>query len=326
MLYPLKFNPILKERIWGGRRLIEEYGKKPSGSMEKPYGESWELSAVQDNVSTVMNGFLAGNSLQELIEVYMGDLVGDRVYRQFGLEFPLLIKLIDTADYLSIQVHPDDAMANRLHGANGKTEMWYVLDSGKDSWIITGFAKELAKSEYFDVLAKGTLSQYLRYELVEKDDFFYIPAGRVHAIGKGVTLIEIQQTSDITYRIYDWDRVDEKGKSRELHTKLAVEAIDFSVTPETKVNKKCEINVSNEIVHSPFFKTNHLSINRSMNRDFFKLDSFVVYFCSEGKVSLETSSHEDFTLSKGELALVPAALENITLTPMNEAKILEIYY
>jgi mannose-6-phosphate isomerase len=326
MLYPLKFKPILKERIWGGTRLIDKYGKKPLSESSVPFGECWELSGVQDSISVVTNGFLAGNTLDELIEVYMGDLVGDKVYQEFGLEFPLLIKLIDTADYLSIQVHPDNEMASQLHHAYGKSEMWYILESEKDSWIITGFKKQIDKKNFSDIISNGTLKQYLRFENVSKDDYFFIPAGRVHAIGKGIMLIEIQQSSDITYRIYDWDRVDEKGKSRELHTNLAKDAIDFSIASDTRMHKKIELNTTQELVSCPFFKTNRLVLSNKIERDFNRLNSFIIYLCLEGDVELIANNKDIVNLTNGELALIPAVLENVALAPRKEAKLLEIYY
>jgi mannose-6-phosphate isomerase len=317
---------MLKERIWGGTRLIDKYGKKPLNEASVSYGESWELSGVQDNISVVTNGFLAGNTLEELIEVYMGDLVGDKVYQEFGIGFPLLIKLIDTADYLSIQVHPDNEMAAQLHQAYGKTEMWYILDCEKDSWIITGFKDEIVKENFSEIISNGTLKQYLRFENVSKDDFFFMPAGRVHAIGKGIMLVEIQQSSDITYRIYDWDRVNDKGKSRELHTHLAIDAIDFSIVMDTKIHKGIELNTSQELVSCPFFKTNRLVLNKRIERDFSKLNSFIIYLCFEGEVELITFNNDNVTLNKGELALIPAVLENMALAPRKNAKLLEIYY
>ena len=209
MLYPLKFKPILKEKIWGGRRLGEKLGKRlPAGRV---VGESWELSGLDGNRSVVRNGPLKGNDLEELIEVYMGELVGDRVYERFGLQFPLLIKYLDVQQPLSVQVHPNDDLAAERHGSYGKTEMWYVIDSEKDAELCLGFNRPVTKEEYLRHVADGTLADILARVPVKPDNAYFIPAGAIHAIGKGILIAEIQQTSDITYRVFDWNRVDKNG-------------------------------------------------------------------------------------------------------------------
>ncbi|HER08916.1 MAG TPA: mannose-6-phosphate isomerase, partial [Bacteroides sp.] len=201
-LYPLKFKPILKDKIWGGSRLREVLGKEASDRA----GESWEISGVSGDISVVENGFLAGNDLTELVEVYMGDLVGEHIYEQFGLEFPLLIKFIDANDFLSIQVHPGDELARERHNSFGKTEMWYIVEAEADGQLIAGFNREMDRDTYLEHLQRGTLKEIVNFERVKKGDIYYMPSGRIHAIGAGVLLAEIQQTSDVTYRIYDWDR------------------------------------------------------------------------------------------------------------------------
>ncbi|MEG2756019.1 MAG: type I phosphomannose isomerase catalytic subunit, partial [Mucinivorans sp.] len=209
MLYPLKFKPLYKERIWGGRELETTFGKKlPSG---KVIGESWELSAVAGDVSVVSNGKLKGNNLQELIEIYMGDLVGENVYDRFGDEFPLLIKLIDAQDFLSIQVHPNDELSRQRHNAYGKTEMWYVIDHKPGAELFLGFNQEMTREKYIDYLNLGKLDELLTRYKVSKNSAYFIPAGAIHAIGKGILIAEIQQTSDITYRVFDFNRVDANG-------------------------------------------------------------------------------------------------------------------
>jgi len=223
-LYPIKFQPILKDKIWGGPRLKDILNKSTESDK---CGESWEISSVQGNLSIVRNGFLTGNNLQELIEVYMGDLVGDKIYSLFGIEFPLLIKFIDANDILSVQVHPDDELARVRHDAYGKTEMWYIIDAEENAELIAGFNRDLNRETYIRHLQGKTLKEILNFEKVRKGDVFFTPAGRVHAVGAGILLAEIQQTSDITYRIYDWERVDDKGNPRELHTELALDALDF---------------------------------------------------------------------------------------------------
>ncbi|MCF6358465.1 MAG: class I mannose-6-phosphate isomerase, partial [Draconibacterium sp.] len=231
-LYPLKFKPILLDKIWGGDRintiLNKDLGELPN------CGESWEISGVEGNISLVENGFLAGNNLQEIIEIYMGDLVGDSVFKKFGEEFPLLIKFIDAQQDLSIQVHPNDELSKKRHNAYGKTEMWYIIDAKEDALINSGFEGEVTKEQYLKYVEKGNLTDLLHFDKVVEGDVFFIPAGRVHAIGKGVLVAEIQQTSDVTYRIFDYNRKDDKGNLRELHTKLAVDAIDFSYLEEYK--------------------------------------------------------------------------------------------
>ena len=231
MLYPLKFHPILKKKIWGGERLAYKSEKH-----EESIGESWEISAVEDNISVVSNGILADNDLQELIEVYMGDLVGDHIYEKFGIEFPLLIKYIDANDDLSIQVHPDDKTAKERHNAYGKTEMWYIVDAEKDASLVLGFNHEIDKATYLQALHHNKLMDLLNVQKVKKGESFFIPAGLVHAIGKGCLIAEIQQTSDITYRIYDYNRKDANGNTRELHTDLATDVIDYSYQPQHRVN------------------------------------------------------------------------------------------
>ncbi len=237
-LYPLRFEPILKEKIWGGSSLAEHYGKK-AGNL-KNIGESWEISAVSENLSVISNGFLAGNNIEEIIEVYMGDITGESVFEKFGNEFPLLIKLIEARDDLSVQVHPGNELAKERHNAFGKTEMWYILQSEKNAKIYTGFSKPVTRDSYINALKNNTVTDILNIERAYPGDTFFTPAGRIHAIGAGIVLAEIQQTSDITYRIYDWDRKDNTGKSRELHTDLALEAIDFNASGKNKIKKELQ--------------------------------------------------------------------------------------
>ena len=218
MLYPLKFKPFFKEKIWGGNK-IKSLLHRPVTNMTH-CGESWEISAIEDNVSVVANGFFADNNdLNELIEVYMGELLGDKVYDKYGLGFPLLVKFIDATDDLSVQVHPDDKLAKERYGMNGKTEMWYVIQADEGAGLYVGFKEGVTRDQYWDAVDAGTVDQLLRFYPVKKGELYFIPAGTVHAIGKGVLLAEIQQPSDVTYRIFDWNRVDENGNSRELHVK-----------------------------------------------------------------------------------------------------------
>ncbi|NVO09683.1 MAG: class I mannose-6-phosphate isomerase [Bacteroidales bacterium] len=324
MLYPLKFEPIYKEYIWGGAKLKNKLNKKIPPSISR-CAESWEISSIQENLSVVSNGFLAGNNLQEIIEIYMGDIVGDKVYSKFGNEFPLLIKLIDATDTLSIQVHPNDEVAKKRHHAFGKTEMWYILESEPNSQIITGFNRNVAKKEYQEHLINHTLKDILNVEQAFKDDIFFLPSGRIHAIGKGILLAEIQQTSDITYRIFDWDRVDKNGNPRELHADLALDVIDFNKYDNYKLTKPIEKNESTELVNSVFFDVNRLSFDKSIEKDYHLLDSFVIYLCIEGELDIVYGEKASEHLVKGETVLIPADLKIVSLNPLKSATILEIF-
>ncbi|MFA9371293.1 MAG: type I phosphomannose isomerase catalytic subunit [Labilibaculum antarcticum] len=321
-LYPLKFTPILKDKIWGGSKLKTVLNKDFSPLPNA--GESWEISGVEGDISVVSNGFLAGNDLEELIEIYMGDLVGDKVYENFGIEFPLLIKFIDANDVLSIQVHPDDELSKERHNAYGKTEMWYVIEADKGSELIVGFNQDISKEEYLAKLEEGKLEDILNNAPVKEGSCFFIPAGRVHAIGKGILLAEIQQTSDVTYRIYDFNRTDDAGNPRELHTELAVDAIDYSYEKKYETTYETEINKASELVRCPYFTTNILEFDQPVEKDYLELDSFVIYMCLEG--DLEINYGEDsLSVAKGESVLIPATINNLTLTPKSKTKILEIY-
>ncbi len=321
-LYPLKFNPIYKEKIWGGKKLHSILNKNVEDI--KKCGESWEISGVQENLSIVSNGYLAGNNLEELIEIYMGDLVGDKVFKKFGIEFPLLIKYIDANDVLSIQVHPDDKLAKKRHNAYGKTEMWYIIQADKKSEIITGFRKKVNKSTYLDHLKNKSLADILNFEQANESDVFFIPSGRVHATGKGILLAEIQQTSDITYRIYDWDRKDDLGKNRELHTELALDAIDYCFYDNYKTNYNEMLNETSLLIHCDYFITNLLHFDQPIKKDYDFLDSFVIYMVLQGEFRINFNN-DSAHVKLGESVLLPASLENITLHPLKESRILEVY-
>jgi mannose-6-phosphate isomerase len=321
-LYPFKFETVLKEKVWGGSALVSRYNKKSSGSLK--IGESWELSAVSDNQSVISNGFLEGNNIEELIEVYMGDITGDTVYEKFGNEFPLLIKLIEAREDLSIQVHPGNDMARERHNAYGKTEMWYILESEKGAKIYTGFIEGVTKEMYEEALRKGTLPDLLNVESPEAGDVFFTPAGTIHAIGAGTVLAEIQQTSDITYRIFDWNRKNSGKVKRELHTDLALDALDFSASAPNKIRKKPELNRSENLVSCEFFSTNILHFNKQVHKEYFLIDSFVVYICIEGEFRIRWDEFCE-TMLKGETCLLPAMIKKVILEPVEEAKLLEVY-
>ena len=322
ILYPLKFKPILKEKIWGGNKLNTILEKNLPHN--KKIGESWEISGVKDNISVVSNGQLAGNNLQELVEIYMGDLVGDKVFEKFGIVFPLLVKFIDANKVLSIQVHPDDELARKRHNAYGKTEMWYIIQADKDSEIITGFKQEINKEQYQKYFREGYLNQILNIEKAKTGEVFFIPAGRIHATGKGILLAEIQQTSDITYRIYDWDRKNKDGNSRELHTELALDAIDFSAYKNYKTHYKKTKNQLVSIAECKYFHTNILDFNKPIEKDYSLIDSFIIIMCLKGNLLIHNKNNNE-QVNSGETVLVPASLDNVIFEPLGESIILEVF-
>jgi mannose-6-phosphate isomerase len=317
----MKFRPLFKDKIWGGDRIKTVLGMK---YLLPNCGEAWVLSGVPGNETTVTNGFLKGNELNELVEVYMEDLVGEVAYERYGNEFPLLIKFIDSNDSLSVQVHPDDMLASKRGIGNGKSEMWYILEAEPEAEIINGFNRKLDIETYLDFLGKNNLIEILNFEKAHKGDVFYIPAGRVHALGPGILLAEIQQTSDITYRIYDWGRVDEKGNARELHQELALEAIDFNLPDSYSTKYRKVVNQTESLVSTPHFTTQILSFDKAIRKDYSELDSFVIYVCVDGKLTVEWRSSPE-VLKKGEVLLIPAMAEKVLLSPLMESRILEVF-
>lgn len=326
MLYPLKFRPIYKERIWGGQMLEHALGKKslPSG---KIVGESWELCGMPGDSSVVSEGPLKGNSLAELVEIYMGDLVGEGVYDLFGDEFPLLIKFIDAKENLSIQVHPSDKVALERHDSMGKTEMWYVVDAEKGAQIMIGFDHNITPQEYTEAIEQGTLDSLITKFDVVPGQTFYIPAGAVHAICKGVLVAEIQQTSDITYRIFDWNRTDDKGKHRELHTSQALDVMDFShhSSQYYLTQPQRTINNTHTLRNCKYFNSSltQLDGSQELERIYEMIDSFVVYICIEGKLKISIQGQTDTTINRGETVLIPAIFDSVTLS--GKGKIIETY-
>ncbi len=297
---------------------------KKSGNPGLKYGESWELSAVSDNLSIIKNGFLAGNNIEELIEVYMGDLVGDTVYEKFGIEFPLLIKLIESESDLSLQVHPNNELALKRHNAYGKTEMWYIMEAKNNARIYTGFKKKTSREEYLNAVKNKDVASLIHIENCSPGDVFLNPSGRIHAIGAGLVLVEIQQTSDITYRLSDWGRLDDSGKSRELHTDLATDAIDFDSVDSLKSSAIININSSANIAECEFFTTNLQWIDRAVMKNYESIDSFIIYICVEGSFNVRWNKNSE-EISLGETVLIPATLRELTLEPTPEAKLLEVY-
>jgi mannose-6-phosphate isomerase len=322
-LYPFKFEPILRDKIWGGNALANLYNKK-QGNLPN-IGESWEISGVQDNLSVVSNGFLAGNNIEELIEVYMGDITGDPIYEKFGNEFPLLIKFIEAREDLSVQVHPGDAMAKERHNAYGKTEMWYILESHNNAKIYTGFREGITKEMYEDAIRKGNLTDLLNAEKALKGDTFFTPAGRIHAIGAGTVLVEIQQTSDITYRISDWNRQAPGSAKRELHLDLALDAIDFSETEKRKkIKKEPKLNETQNLVNCDYFNTNLLLFNKRIIKEYFFHDSFVIYICLDGEFLIHCDGSSE-RVARGETILLPAMIREVALEPAGQSQLLEVF-
>ena len=319
-LYPLKFEPILKNKLWGGEKLGSILDK-PIGD-RKDCGESWEISGVEGDVSIVANGQLRGTSLVELIQRFKGNLIGTSVYQKFGNTFPLLIKFIDANDDLSIQVHPDDKLAQTRHNSFGKTEMWYVVNADERASLISGFNRPTNKKEYLQAFESGKLSSILNKEEVYKDDVFFLPAGRVHTIGKGLLIAEIQQTSDITYRIYDFDRVDSEGKQRELHVEEALDAIDFTFYDEYKTSYD-KNSVETELVKSSYFITNRLVLDQLTHRDYSRYDSCIILMCLEGQGDIK---HNEGSVSYnlGDSILVPNAISTIDIAPKKVSTFLEV--
>ena len=319
-LYPIKFIPILKEKIWGGTKLKKVLNKKsPNNSI----GESWELSGVSGDISIVSNGFLEGKSLNQIIETYKDKFVGHNVYKKFGDVFPLLFKFIDAQEDLSIQLHPNDDIAQKRHNSFGKTEMWYVVDADIESRLIVGFNDNYSKELFVKKLKSNRLIDMLNTIQIKKNDSFFIEGGTVHAIGKGSLIAEIQQTSHITYRLFDWNRKDSFGNHRELHTELALDAIDFTKKTNGKVEYSLDINKRTNLVDCIYFTTNKIIVNSIYNLNMQELDSFVVYMCIEGNVLVSVEKQKE-ELKKGETIIIPAASKFVELSSDN-AELLEVY-
>lgn len=329
MLYPLKFMPLYKNVIWGGNRLKKygfNYDPLPN------CGEVWALSSVEGHESVIANGFLAENTLNEAIEIYMGDLVGDKVFARYGTEFPLLVKMIDAAKDLSVQVHPDDELAQERGMARGKTEMWYVVEAEPGSRLISGFNRDTTPEEYTAALNSGHLMELLHSEEPKPSDVYFIPAGRVHALGAGLMVAEIQQTSDCTYRIYDYDRVDSNGKKRQLHTAEAQDAIDFSaIQGHASTRYQAQPNKTTTVAACPYFITRIIPLESPIRKNLEDVDCFVIYMCVSGMAAVKAMD-TIVPLHVGECVLVPASADSVELfcdntlagAPGSETKLLEV--
>lgn len=319
MIHPLKFRPILKERLWGGTKLKEVFGKPIESDIT---GESWELSTVKGDISVVANGSLEGKSLQDLIDSNAEELLGKSVVERFGKEFPILIKFIDAKQDLSIQLHPNDALAKERHDSFGKTEMWYIMDADPKAELIVGFNKDVTKEEYAESIDNDTLLDLLNYEEVKEGDTFFINTGKIHAIGAGVMLAEIQQTSDVTYRVFDFNRKDKEGNLRELHTDLALDAVDYEKKDDFIVSYDKAKNEVNTMVDCPYFKTNFIELTENLDLDTTQRDSFTIFMCVGGKAKISTAVGE-VSIKSGETALLPASTQKISLQSTG-AKLLEV--
>ena len=315
----IKFQPILKDKIWGGEKLKNVLNKE---SDRKDVGESWEISDVKGDTSVVINGDLKGKNLQQLISEFKADLVGEKIYKHFGDKFPLLIKFIDAKEALSIQLHPHDNLAKKRHNSFGKTEMWYVMDANKGANLIVGFNKDVTKDEYAKSIENDTLLDLMNYETVSEGDTFFINTGKIHAIGAGVLLAEIQQTSDVTYRVFDFNRRDKNGNLRELHTEQALDAIDYEKKDDFKVGYNDTKDSVNTMVDCPYFKTNFIELTQDLDQNVSQRDSFTIYMCVGGKAVISNENGEA-AIHKGETILVPAISNSIKITSSG-AKLLEV--
>ena len=314
--YPLTFTPILKDRIWGGTKL-KTYLNKPIVS--ETTGESWEISTVPGDISVVNNGVLKGKNINEIIDLYSEDILGKSVITRFGKQFPLLFKFIDAKEDLSIQLHPNDALAKERHNSFGKTEMWYVMQADESARLVVGFKKNSNQEEYLSHLENKNLVALLNESPVKKGDVFFLETGTIHAIGAGVVVAEIQQTSDVTYRIYDWDRVDANGNGRELHTELALDAINYQTTP-SKIDYKEEVNKSTVVVDCPYFVTNIIALQETFIWKRTK-QAFTVFMCTNGQFEMIVNG-EILRYRMGDTILIPACIENLTVK--GKATLLEI--
>ena len=316
-IYPLQFEPILKDRIWGGEKLKTVLNKSITSSTT---GESWELSTVEGDVSVISNGVLKGKSLLEVIDEIPNEILGTAVYKKFGKQFPLLFKYLDAREDLSIQVHPNDKLAKERHNSFGKTEMWYIMQADTDARIIVGFKEKSNADEYVKNLENKSLLSILDDVKVKSGDVFFLETGTVHAIGSGLVVAEIQQTSDITYRIYDFDRVDANGNGRELHIDLALDAINYEKVDTYKQYDKVS-NQSNEVVDCPYFTTNFIPLDGELLAKK-SGETFTVYMCVEGGFEIECNG-VPYHYKKGDTVLIPAAVSELVLS--GKASILEIY-
>lgn len=319
-MYPLKFEDIFKTVVWGGEKIAPFKGVQTE---QHNIGESWELSGVKGNESVVANGPLKGHTITELACQYKEVLLGKKVYETTGTEFPLLIKFIDARDDLSVQVHPDDTLAGARHnGSKGKTEMWYVVQADEGAHLMAGLSRQTTPQEYESKVNDNTVTEILKDYKVREGDTFFIPAGRVHSIGKGCFIAEIQQTSDITYRIYDFGRLGLDGKPRELHTELAKDAIDYTVLDDYRTHYPQVTDSENTLVSCKYFTTSLFDLSQSVTKDIASLDSFLIAICIDGQGTISDGHGNTIQIRKGETILLPADSLSATFTPDGSMKLL----
>ena len=323
ILYPFLFEPNLHEIVWGGEKLTAWKGLPAKDHI----GESWEVSCVESSPSIIANGMWAGHTLKEVISKHPEDILGREVNRQYHGELPLLVKFIDAQKDLSIQVHPDDEMARRLHGKNGKSEMWYVLDAEPGAYLYSGFKEELSREDYKRKVADGTIVESLAKHEVKAGDVFYLPAGRVHAICSGILLAEVQQSSDVTYRIFDYNRPGLDGKPRELHTELAAEALNYQVEADYRTDYSTLTNRANSVIDSPFFSVRVTEFHDSFHRNLIKYDSFIISMCLKGDCRIKIrATGDEIVLREGFSCLIPAAIADYDIIPLHgTSKVLDAY-
>jgi len=314
-LYPLLFEPNLHSVVWGGNQLCPYKGLEPS---EEPIGESWEVSAVPTSTSIVSNGVFAGKNLITVINENPDAILGKKVNEKYNGKLPLLVKFIDAKRDLSIQVHPNDEMAMREHGKMGKSEMWYVIKADEGAHLYAGFKQEITPEEYQQRIADGTITNVLADHQVKAGDVFYLPAGRVHAICGGILLAEVQQSSDVTYRIFDYNRPGMDGKPRELHTELAAKALDYHVIDNYRTDYVESSNKAVQIIDSPYFCVRVLEVTKAFHRDLRKYDSFIITMCIEGDCRIRVrSTGDEIELKKGNSTLIPAAIADYDIIPQS---------
>ena len=315
-----KFNPLLKSILWGGEKIVPF---KHLTSDQKQVGESWEISGVKDNESVVSNGEYKGWTLNKLVDTLKDKLVGKENYERFGNEFPLLVKFIDARDQLSIQVHPTDEQAQAQGLGRGKTEMWYVMESDADASLRSGLKQQITPEQYKEMVENDTITEALSEYPVKEGDVFFLPAGRIHSIGAGCFLAEIQETSDVTYRIYDFKRKDNEGNYRELHTKEAAECIDYTVYPDYRTQYEARQNEPVELVSCPYFTTSVYDLTEPMTLDYSDLDSFVIFVGLKGEGEITDAEGNTISFRAGESVLLPATTTVVKVS--GTIKFLESY-
>ena len=324
MISPFLFHPNLHTVVWGGHRL---QAWKALQQTAEPIGESWEVSAVASSPSVIANAPYEGLQLPYIIAQQPEEILGRAVYKKYGAQLPLLVKFIDSERDLSIQVHPNDEMAQRVHGKMGKSEMWYIIDAKPGAYLYAGFKDRITPEEYRQHVADGTICDVLARHEVKKGDVFYLPAGRVHAIGGGILLAEVQQSSDVTYRIFDYNRPGMDGRPRELHTDLAAQALNFEVLDEYRTIYSDASDRANHCIDSPYFSVRIVDANGTFHRNLLKYDSFIITMCIEGDCQLRIrQTGETVMLREGWSCLVPAVIADYDILPLqHHTQLLDAY-